>query len=373
MKVLLVYKDYYPVVGGIENHVRLLARLLRSQEGIEASVLVTSPGKHTVVERDGDVPVIKAGRLFSAASTPVSPALVRELGRADADIIHLHAPYPIAESAYLLRGRRRPLVVTYHSDVVRQRLLLRLHRPVLRRVLALASSIVVTSEPYLHSSPYLAGARDRCRIVPLGLELAPFLATDEAQAAAIRAAHAGPLVLFVGRFRYYKGLRYLVDAMRNVPGTLLLVGTGPDEQPLRRQVQQQGLGEQVVFAGAVSDRALPAYYHACDVFVLPACERSEAFGLVQVEAMASGRPVISTELGTGTSWVNQHGETGLVVPARDSAALAGALKSLLADDESRRSMGERARERALRLFTAERMAAGVAQTYREVVQTCKQR
>jgi glycosyltransferase involved in cell wall biosynthesis len=175
------------------------------------------------------------------------------------------------------------------------------------------------------------------------------------------------LLLFVGLLRYYKGLEYLLQAMTSVHATLLIVGTGPLEEELQTMAQKLGLVGRVFFTGAVGEDLLPAYYQACDLFVLPASHRSEAFGVVQVEAMACGKPVVSTELGTGTSYVNLDGETGLVVPPRDPGALVQAIRRLLGDDRLRAEMGARARERAALEFSHEIMVDRVVDLYQSLL------
>ena len=173
-------------------------------------------------------------------------------------------------------------------------------------------------------------------------------------------------MLFVGRLRYYKGLNYLMDALRDIDATLLVVGSGPMEQEWRQYAESLPWGQRIVFCGEVPDALLPAYYQATDIFVLPATERSEAFGAVQIEAMAAGKPVVCTELGTGTSFVNRDGDTGLVVPARDSVGLSDALKRLLADESLRGQMGEAARVRAHTEFGEDTMVERVIDVYRSL-------
>ncbi|MGH2347461.1 MAG: glycosyltransferase, partial [Chloroflexota bacterium] len=305
------------------------------------------------------VPVVRTGRIATPASTPLSPRLPLELKRLRPDLVHLHFPYPVGEVAALLAVPQVPTIITYQSDIVRQRALLVLYGPLLRRVLSRASAIIATSEAYLEGSPWLAANRDRCVIIPLGIDVTPFLG--------VTPRGDGRTILFVGRFRYYKGLHYLIDAMTEVQDArLLLVGSGGQERELRAQVERLRIGDRVEFLGNVSDADLPAVYGRADLFVLPACERSEAFGLVLVEAAASGLPLISTELGTGTSYVNLHKETGLVVPPRDAPALTGAIRDLLADPETRHRYGAAARARAISHFAIERVVEQVAALYRRV-------
>ncbi len=365
MRILHVYKDYFPVTGGIENHIRLLARE-QVRFGHDVTVLVTNLGPKTVEEQREGVRVIKAARLAHLASTPLSLSFFRLIGKIPADVVHLHFPYPPGEVANFLLGKGKVTVVTYHSDVVRQKLILPFYRPLLLRILSRADGIIVTSPRYLESSPYLRLFREKCTIIPLGVEVERFASAPDDEVQAIRRCYGQPILLFVGKLRYYKGIPYLLEAMKDLEAKLLIVGSGPMEKEWRKLASDMGLDGKVFFLGEVEDDKLPAFYHACDVFVLPASHRSEAFGTVLIEAMAAGKPVISTELGTGTSWVNRDGETGLVVPPRDPKALAGAVKLLLEDKALRLRMGGKARAHA-RSFSVEEMTRKVLNYYRELI------
>jgi glycosyltransferase involved in cell wall biosynthesis len=367
VKVVHVYKHYPPVYGGVENHIRTLA-VEQARAGLDVQVLVTGHGRRTTRKIDRAVTVVKAGRELEVAQTPLSWRLCRELAAYRPDIIHLHVPYPMGELAELLFGRRRGMVVTYHSDVVRQRRLVHLYKPILWQVLQRANGIIVSSPAYALTSPFLAPLLEKCVVIPHGIDPAPFYSADPWRVAAVRRAWPGPLVLFVGKFRYYKGLSYLVEAAQWIRGRVLLVGTGPTEAAVRRQVETLGLNGRLGLTGEVDDEWLPAYYAAADVFVLPSVERSEAFGLVQLEAMASRLPIVCTELGTGTSFVNVHGETGFVVPPRDARALADAINSLLENPALRARFGAAGRTRVAATFEARRMAAQVAAVYRSAIE-----
>ncbi|MCL5959596.1 MAG: glycosyltransferase, partial [Chloroflexi bacterium] len=208
---------------------------------------------------------------------------------------------------------------------------------------------------------------EKTTIIPYGIDLDRFEEQSVHKLNATGTEFDGPLLLFVGRLRYYKGLRYLLRAMPEIEAKLLVVGIGAEEDVLKSLTSELGLQEKVIFLGEVSDEDLPAYYHACDVFVLPSSHRSEAFGLVQLEAMLAGKPVVSTELGTGTSYVNLHGETGLVVPPCDSPALAGAVNALLKDPDLRQRMGQKGRERVRAEFSVEMMVDRIAALYRDLL------
>jgi len=358
LNILHIYKDYFPVLGGIENHVRLLAEG-QAARGHQVTALITNPdGLRTTAIDEAGVRVVRAGRLATVASTPLSLALPWQLARARPDVVHLHFPYPIGEVSQWLLRRGRATVLTYHSDVVRQARILRLYRPLLARVLKETAALIVGS-PQMRNSAYLAPHQAKVRLIPYGIPLARFrgrpAATEMARVAerylttgpANTGAAPAPRLLFVGRLRYYKGLDTLIEALPALrPARLLVVGAGPMAEPWQTLTRAVGVPDRIAWLGEVPDADLPALYHLADLFVLPASHPSEAFGLVQVEAMAAGLPVVCTELGTGTSYVNQDGITGRVVPPRDPGALTSAISDLLADPALRARMGAAAQARA---------------------------
>lgn len=374
MHILHIYKDYYPVLGGIENTVRILAEG-QAARGHHVTVLVTSTGPHDEVVRAGLLTIIKAGRDAHIASTPISMRMLRHArGLPDVDIVHLHAPYPPGDLAARLVPRQPPLVITYHSDIVRQRTLLRLYSPLLRRTLARAARIMPTSPAYITSSPWLRPHAARCTPVPLSVDPARFATPDAAAIAAVRARYGQrsrqlPILLFVGRLRYYKGLHILLEALTlmRVEAILLIIGVGPEQQRLQAQTRVLGLADRVHFLGEVSDSDLPHFYAAADVFVLPSHLRAEAFGIVQLEAQAAGLPVVCSELGTGTSYVTRHGVTGFTVPPAHPGALSRALDVLLANPTLAQRMGAAGRARVLREFTHAHLIERVEQIYRSVL------
>ena len=362
MHILQIYKDYAPVLGGIENHVRDLSELLVAH-GHHVTVLVTSLDHRTQVEQpQPHLRIIKARRWFHAASTPISLAMFGQARALKPDVVHLHFPYPPGDLAARAVPNRPPLVLTYHSDIVRQQAMLRLYRPLLHATLARASRIIATSPAYLASSPFLRRYTAKAEVIPLGINLSRF-----ANAAASAQVNERPTVLFVGRLRYYKGLHLLLEAMQQVDGQLLIAGSGPERERLAAQAAQLGIANRVAFLGDIGDADLPALYRRADVFVLPAHLRAEALGLAQIEALASGLPCVSTELGTGTSFANQHGETGLVVPPGDPDALARAINQLLADPALRQRFGAAARSRAHALFDQQHMVTEVERIYSDVL------
>jgi rhamnosyl/mannosyltransferase len=329
---------------------------------VDVRAVVHADGRRTARERVNGVPVARVGTVATLASQPVSPGLSRALRAEEPDLVHLHWPNPGAALAWLASGHRGPLVVTYHSDVVRQRLLGRALAALTHHVLARASAILVSSPGYLSSSPVLRAHAARCHVVPFGIDAARFGRPDPAQADAIRARFGPRIVLGAGRLVSYKGFRYLVRAMREVDATLVIAGDGPERASLERAAREDGVEGRVHFAGAVPD--LAPWYHAADVFAFPSVARSEAFGLVQLEAMACGLPVVNTALDTGVPFVSQHGVTGLTVPPADPAALAAALRRLLDDPALREAYGRAGAHRAREELTERRMLGRTLALYR---------
>lgn len=363
MKILHIYKDYFPVLGGMENHIKMLAES-QAGRGHNVTVLVTHPTSKTHFEKINGVNIIKAGRLSTIASTPISLSMPVLLSREKPDITHLHSPYPIGELSQLFFGKARKVLLTYHSDIVRQKGLLHFYKPFLKKVLSKVDRIIVTSENYMNSSPHLGSFAHKCTVIPLGIDLSPFLKENSKNVASIKGKYGYPIILFVGKLRYYKGLQYLIDAMKGVPAKLIVIGNGPMEEEWRKLSSRLDMNEKIYFLGEIGGDMLADYYQAADMFILPACERSEAFGLVQVEAMASGLPVISTELGTGTSFVNKSGETGLVVRPKNPNSLRDGILYLLNNPDVRREMGYRGKERAMNEFSLETMVDRVLNLYK---------
>lgn len=373
MKVLHIYKDYYPpVMGGIEGHLNLLANGLKNA-GVDVEVLTSNIKSKLERENINGIPITKVPQLGRFNSAPLNltlPYWIRKLG-GKADIMHFHFPNPSAELSYLCSGLRSNVVVSYHSDIVRQKIAGSLLAPFLKTFLKYAHTIIVASPNYQRSSKMLQKFTRKCKIIPYGINLEKFAASSEIdrQATIVRRKYGRPILLFVGKFRYYKGLHILIEAAEKLDCKVLLIGSGPLEPALRMQVGSSNLGAKVKFIGEVSDAQRLVYLHACDVFILPSIFRSEAFGIAQLEAMSCGKPVISTELCTGTSFVNQHLETGLVIAPNDVGALIGAVKGLIDNPEQREKYGNASLERASKVFSKERMISGILKVYQEVLES----
>jgi rhamnosyl/mannosyltransferase len=305
--------------------------------------------------------------IAQVGSVSVAPTLPYWLSRADADVLVLHEPNPIALVAYFLARPRVPLVVWFHSEVIRSVWKYQLlYEPFLEFALQRAARIVVAS-PSMREAPALVRHGDKCRVVPYGIRLERYAALPGSPAIAERARRpAKPTILFVGRLVGYKGVDVLLKTLPGLDAETVIIGDGPLRASLEALARDLGVADRVRFLGTVSADDLLAWYHACDVCVLPSVTRQETFGMVQLEAMLCGRPVVSTELGTGVSWVNQHEYTGLVVKPGDVGDLRQGLARLLQDPDLRLRLGVGARARVLSQFTAEKMCSTTRALYEEV-------
>jgi rhamnosyl/mannosyltransferase len=362
LRVLQVGKFYPPYLGGMESHLELLCQSTRAE--VDVQVLVSNTGPRTVREVVDGVPVTRIGTWARVASTSFSPGIAAEIRRARADVVHFHYPNPAAALSYLAARAGGRLVVTYHSDIIRQRVLRTLLAPLHGALLARADAIIATSQRYADSSPVLRAHADRVHVIPFGIATEAMRRVDPAEVARVRAEHGPRIVLAVGRLVGYKGLEVLIRAMREVDARLLVAGAGPLGDALAFQARRDGVEERVRLLGTVPD--LRPLYHAADVFTLPSVARNEAFGIVQLEAMACGVPVVNTMLDSGVPFVSPHGVTGLTVPVGDPGALAAALNTLLRDPALRRRMGEAGRLRVETELCARRMATDTVALYHQI-------
>ena len=364
-----------PSFGGLERHVRLLLKGLAPFVQADNLVSQDSCLDAQVESKDG-YRVHRAASWGLLSSVPISPGLLmmaRRLWRENGyGIAHLHFPDPLSHLAASLLPSDARIVITWHSDIVRQRRFMRLYQPLLDRILERADAIVAATPLHFSTSTQLRNVRDRGKlhVIPYGLDYRLFDLTAglEARVSEIRRQYSGkPIVFSVGRHVYYKGFEYLVQAATMTDAHVLIAGSGPLLARNAAEVRRSGVGDRVTLLGRITDDELAAYYHACDVFCMPSVERSEAFGLVQLEAMACGKPVVCCDLGNGVTFVNRHGETGLVVAPRDPGALARAIERLVRDPKLSTSLGEAGRRRARCDFPVQRMVEQHLALYAQLI------
>ena len=367
LKVLHIGKFYPPAAGGMERVVRSLCTSAGGR--LDSRVLAYNSGSSTFAETVEGVPVTRVGTWGKAGSVPVSPGLISHLRHIDADLVVLHEPNPWALLSYAVAAPRMPLAIWYHSDVVRPRLQYQLfYAPLARRVYGRAASFIVSSPALATHADALRPYLDRTHVIPFGIE--ECAAGDRElllRAEGIRRRLPGPFVLFAGRLVAYKGVDVLINAVADLPVTVVIVGDGPMRASWTALAARKAGPGRIVFTGEIPDDELKAYFEACDMFVLPSVTRAEAFGFVQLEAMTHGKPVISTGLPSGVPWVNRDGVTGIVVPPGSVAALRAAIQQLASDAPLRQRLGAGAQRRVRDDFSIRQMADRFVRMCHDVV------
>lgn len=370
MKILQLGK-FYPVLGGVEKVMYDITTGL-SEEGVKCDMMcATSDERESgVIELKSGARIILCKTLTKKAGTTIAPSMVTELRRRanGYDIIHIHHPDPMAALALLLSDYKGRVVLHWHSDILSQKMLLRFYRPILDWLINRADIIVGTTPVYLAESSFLQKVQAKTRCIPIGIDRN---GGGNAKAQSIRNDYQGRRIVFsLGRLVEYKGYRYLIDAANYLDnGYMILIGgAGPLKESLQSQIDRQGLGDRVKLLGRIPQEDLQAYYTACDLFCLSSVMKTEAFGIVQIEAMSEGRPLIATKIpGSGVSWVNEDGVSGINVEPRDGKAIADAIKALTKDEETWNRFSHDASKRFAKHFTKERMINGCLSLYSELL------
>jgi glycosyltransferase involved in cell wall biosynthesis len=358
-KVLHVGKFYPPHHGGMERVLETLC--LVSRGFVESRVLVANASRETVEEEVHGIPVTRVGTIGAAGSVHVAPSFALHLRRARADLIVLHEPNPWALLSYAIARPSAPLAIWYHSEVVRPALQYALfYAPMARVAYSRARRFVVSSPALAANAAALGPYQERVAIIPFGIDPAPWRQPDAPP------APGPPFVLFAGRHVDYKGVDVLLRALEGSTAHAVIAGDGPRRAQWEQLSRDLGLTRRVTFPGEVPDQELRRLMHACTALVLPSVTQAEAFGYVQIEAMAAGKPVISTDVPSGVSWVNQDGRTGLVVRAADAAALRGAIDRLTADPTLAARLGATGRARVEEEFTLERLRDRLRRFYEDL-------
>jgi glycosyltransferase involved in cell wall biosynthesis len=360
MRVLHVFKTFFPeTYGGIEHVIDAIADGAVPL-GVDSTVFCLSddPSLADPVQRQYRVVAVKRNiDAFSTGASFGALPVFRELAR-DHDILHYHFPWPFMDLLHAFNRWDRPALVSYHSDIVRQRALLGVYRPIMHRFLSSMEAIVASSPAYLQSSPVLGRYDGKTHAIPYGI---PDMA--EQKTAQYSAAFSDPYFIFVGVHRYYKGLDYLIDAAPNTQADIVICGDGPETPDLRKRAS--GLSN-VHFTGAIDDKRKFDLLRDAFGFVLPSHLRSEAFGIALLEGAMMSLPLISCEIGTGTTFINIDGETGLTVPPANPDALASAMNKLVQNVDFAKNCGINARARYTRTFTQEEMVGRYVDLYRKI-------
>ncbi|MBP3589077.1 MAG: glycosyltransferase [Muribaculaceae bacterium] len=369
MRVLQLGK-FYPIKGGVEK-VMLDIMQGMAARGVDCDMMcAASEGRGKTVSLSDHSRLLTSRTWVKVASTTISPSMISTLRRVanGYDIIHVHHPDPMAALALRLSGFKGRVVLHWHSDIVKQKRLFRYYAPLQNWLIRRADVVVGTSAEYVAHSPHLEAARDKLAAIPIGVR---GFEPDEEVAERVRSRWPGrKIVFFLGRLIAYKGLEYLVAAAVHLPDDYVIAvgGEGPLRASLEEQIHAQGLDDKVYLMGEIPQEDLAGWYTACELFCLPSVMKTEAFGIVQIEAMSVGRPVVATNIeGSGTGWVNKHGYSGLNVPVRDARALAKAITDVTADAKTYARYCRQARQRFEERFVMERMIDDCEALYRKLL------
>jgi rhamnosyl/mannosyltransferase len=372
MKVLHVYRTYFPdPPGGTQEAIRQIC-LSTQPYGVENTLFTLSPNPEPSIILRPEAKVVRCRSWAAPASCdlgdPRSFAIFRSLVE-QSDVVHYLFPWPFADLLHEV-APKKPSVLTYISDIVRQQRLKALYEPLMWRTLRGMDAIVSNVPQYAETSPVLTQSRLTAKIrqIPLGIEESSYnIEPDSTILSRLEIKEEEPFIFFVGVLRYYKGLHILLEACKHTKGRVVIAGSGPEGAALQAQAKRLGLSN-VTFAGQISQAEKVALLKACRALVLPSHLRSEAFGMVLVEASMYGKPMISCEINTGTSFVNQHLKTGLVVPPESPIDLASAMNTLLEDVSAAEGFGQAARQRYEKNFSGPVLGEAYARLYREILE-----
>lgn len=370
MKILQLGK-FYPIRGGVEKVMYDLMTGLSSRD-IKCDMLCAGhDGKGVLLELNRCAKLIAVDSVAKAKATMLSPRMISKLRKIadNYDIIHVHHPDPMACLALLCSGYEGKVVLHWHSDILKQRQLLKFYLPLQRKLIKRADLIVGTSPVYLKESPFLKTVQHKTLCLPIGISELP---DTKVEAEIIRRQYQGKRIVFsLGRLVGYKGYEYLIEAANFLGDdyVVLIGGTGPLKTLLQEQIDRLGLQNRVKLLGYLPEEELPKLFHACDLFCLSSVWKTEAFGIVQIEAMSCGKPVVATKIPeSGVSWVNAHGVSGLNVEPCNAAEIAEAIKRITENDTIYQKFCEGARNRYMQMFTFERMIDNCLDIYKRLIE-----
>jgi glycosyltransferase involved in cell wall biosynthesis len=358
MRILQLGRFYPPHVGGIESVIYEITEGLNASN-IVCDVLCSNKANRLEITDHGKYRVTRTASVANILSTSISPAQVSELKKKanDYDVIHLHHPDPMATLALLSCYNGQKIVIHWHSDIIRQKVAFFFYRPLQEMLLRRSDAIIVTSPNYLESSLHLRDYKEKTQVVPIGIKV-DFHPNDR-KIRELTERYKGKTVIFsLGRHVYYKGFEYLIDAATFLSDDFVIIigGDGPLTPSLRKRIAEKKLDKKVVMTGTIPDSEVSSYFEVCDIFCLPSIERSEAFGVVLVEAMSFGKPLVATNIpGSGVSWVNEHNQTGLNVAPENAEELAEAFLRISENRFLQNKFSRKSRSEYQEKFTREKM------------------
>ena len=367
MNILQLGK-FYPIRGGVEKVMFDLTSNI-SKRGIHCDMLCASYGTRPV---NNEVVFNDNGRIivlptqFQFSGTMICPKMISWLKEhcCEYDVIHVHHPDPMAALALRLSGYKGRVILHWHSDILKNKFFLEMYKPLQSWLIKRADRIVGTTPVYVAQSKALANVQNKVTYVPIGIDP---VEVDEAKAAQLKHKYPDKKIVFsLGRLVPYKGFTYLIGAAEYLPDNykILIGGTGPLREQLQKEIETKGLQDKVSLIGFVPDEDLPSLYGASDIFVMSSVMKTEAFGIVQIEAMSCGKPVVATKIPeSGVSWVNAHGESGLNVEPKDSKALAEAIISICSEENVYQQYSLGAKNRFFATFVISNMIDKILDIY----------
>ncbi|KIM09147.1 MAG: glycosyl transferase family 1 [Sulfurovum sp. PC08-66] len=371
MKILQLGKFYPPHIGGIETVMYDIVEVL-NQKGYRTDVLCSNKGYMYSEEIEQGYKVVRTKSFGIKFSTSITPQMVLKLKNMirDYDIVHVHLPDPMATLALFLVGtKNKKIVLHWHSDIIKQKYLLRLFEPLQNWIMRNADLIIATTPKYIEESKYLQKYKEKCVPIPIGIDSDRLTVNHNLVLKIKNENHGKKIVFSLGRLTYYKGFEYLINAAKELDeGTVVLIGgSGELMNDLLELIDKNELSKKVKLVGKISNENLGSYYSACDIFCLPSIAKSEAFGIVQIEAMSFGKPVVATRIaGSGVDWVNQHNVTGKNVEPKNAKVLADAFKQIMCDEETYVYLANNARKRFEELFERGQMVDKIVEAYKKL-------
>ncbi len=369
MRILHVAKYYYPYAGGMESIVRDLCEGLASK-GHEVTVLCSHDKWNYEEDYINGVKVIRLPRLGVVFGQNINlrALITLKLLASKVDVVHLHTPNPLFEFASLFIPKSTPVVCTYHSDIVRQKFLLKFYRPIFNKVLKRMKAIYVPTVNHILHSEFLKNIENKCRIVPFGIHTNHLKSSEDSILAAKEfRSKFGPYCIFIGRLVGYKGIPVLIEAMKGLDRNCVIIGDGPDRELIEMHIKEHGLEKKVHLMGKVfNDTKFSGLIYGSEFLVLPSITPNENFGIVQLEAMACSKPVVTTRLKSGVPAVGEEGVTTLLANPGDVSDLHEKMKQLFNSVELKREMGVNARKRFDALYTYENMISVQDDNYQDL-------
>lgn len=370
MKILQFGKAYPPAnLGGVEVVIQLLTEGL-NDEGITCDALGVNDISEYKVDHYKQGNIYRAKLNIKKFSTLFSLQVIKIFKkiRNDYDIIHVHSPDPMAAIAMFLSKPKKPIVLHWHSDILKQKILLIFYRPLLKWLMSKSSVIVATSPNYIEGSDLLNLYRNKCVVVPIGVNIL----TNDKQIEKNRFSGLKNknIIFSLGRLAYYKGYEYLVKSALTIPTDCIIViaGEGEERQKLEEIIKENKLEDKVLLPGKITDAEKDFLFKNSKIFALSSIFKTEAYAIVQVEALSYGLPIVSTQIpGSGVDWVNVNGYTGITVPIMNSKIIAESIETMLKDENLYQEFSKNAVKRYNEELTRDIMIKKTIDIYKDIL------